>query len=549
MSSSVLGRVFPRFPSTVTVEIYRQVGKIRVFVAGLCLLMNAGTALSMEQFGIDEDYWLLWQIPNNLAIASSLVLGLVIWKGRLSAARSRSLTFAAIVAEMISMIINLSLYGSVNSHMLLAAIFLVLMYRATFDFQLGVTGFLMLFLGQWIVVACEVTGLVPAQGAIAGVPDQIYASAQRELVSASFGSLFLVLSFWGVNWAVLRLRHKERAIRILRETLVATDVGRVGRHTGRTLKDTYLVGSLLGVGGMGEVYDGSHRRTRRPVAIKLLHPHLIDDPVLLTRFRREAEIAGSVGSEHIVEVIDVDTEDDQPFIVLELLEGDSLQDRIARDGAMPLDEAVDVFEQLAAGLEAAHGAGIVHRDLKPENIVLSDTDRGTIVKILDFGISKISGNATAITREVALLGTPDFMSPEQAVGHAEDVDREADIFGFGAVLYFALTGQRPFHASSVPALLRRICDEEPIPIEKLRKDLGAAAMPIAAVVALAMAKRPEQRYASATEIAADLRRAVAGELPAEVVERAASIERGQPSSSTAGDTSVSATDATVQVAD
>src|SRR4029078_3904377 len=150
------------------------------------------------------------------------------------------------------------------------------------------------------------------------------------------------------NWAVARMRHKDIAIRILRESLYATERGRVGRHTGPTLRDTYSVGAprhaaralrdtdavgpLLGSGGMGEVYAGTHLRTRRKVAIKMLHPHLIADPTVLTRFKREAEVTGKLGSEHIVSVIDINEDDGQPFLVLEYMAGESLAARIAAKG-------------------------------------------------------------------------------------------------------------------------------------------------------------------------------------------------------------------------
>jgi serine/threonine-protein kinase len=296
---------------------------------------------------------------------------------------------------------------------------------------------------------------------------------------------------------------------------------------------------------MGEVYRGQHQRTRRPVAIKLLHPHMVDDPVLLARFRREAEIAGAVDSDHVVEVIDADVDDGQPFIVLELLLGRSLQETVEHSSGMDPAQVAQIASQVAAGLNAAHDASVVHRDLKPENLILVETPGGLRTKILDFGISKIRGNATAITNEIAIIGTPDFMSPEQAVGNTDAVDQRADIFSLGAVLYFALTGRRPFRASSVPAILMKICEEEPPPLSDFRPDLGPRAAQLAAVIAIAMAKRPEERYATTTQLAHDFAVAAQGALPEEVMRRTTTLRRGRPATTGVGDRTVSATNETL----
>jgi serine/threonine-protein kinase len=405
------------------------------------------------------------------------------------------------------------------------------MYRLSFDFFVGAVAFAVMVLGQWGIVIAETLGVLrPQPLRLEGPPDQIYLVFGRELAAMVMLTGMYVVTFLFANWAVARMRHKELAIRLLRESLYASRAGRVGRHTGRTLRDTYVVGALIGTGGMGEVYTGHHRRTQRQVAIKLLHPHLLEDPKLRKRFRREAEIAGRLGSQHIVEIIDVDVDaddDGQPFLVLELLEGESLTARVDRAGSLSFAAASSLMDQLAQGLAVAHARGVVHRDLKPDNVFLCPDRDGERVKILDFGVSKITGTATALTQEVAILGTPDFMSPEQAIGLTEEVDLKSDIFALGGIAYFALTGTRPFHASSVPALLRRICDEEPVPIERLRRDVPAG---VAEVLALAMAKRPAQRTGTALAVASDLRAAIAGQLAPDVAVRAGRIARGRPAS-------------------
>jgi serine/threonine-protein kinase len=183
---------------------------------------------------------------------------------------------------------------------------------------------------------------------------------------------------------------------------------------------------------------------------------------------------------------------------------------------------------------------VVHRDLKPANVFLTPRADGFRAKILDFGVSKIRGEATAITQEVALLGTPDFMSPEQAVGITDDLDARTDVFALGGIVYCALTGRRPFRAASVPALLRQICEEEPVAVEKLRPDTPPG---VADAVAIAMAKRSAERYASVEHFASDLCAALQGNPPAGLSERAARIHRGRPTAdavSTAPDVSPTA---------
>lgn len=545
---SLVARMFPHVRETPSAELYRATGRIRVIVAVGCMFLNIGTVFSIDSLGVDPDVWIPLQLPNTVLVMSACVLGALMWKRQLRLTTLRRMTQACVVIELGSFLINLSMFGSVNSHMLFAAIFLVLVYRAVFDFRIGMLAFLVLLIGQWALVIAEVTGLLTPQSAVLGLPDAMYLSGSRQVMAGLFVTGFLVVAFWGVNLAVLRLRHRERAIRILRETLAANEAGALGRHTGRMLNDTYVVGAQIGVGGMGEVYRGEHRRTRRPIAIKLLHPHLVDDPVLLARFQREAEIVGSIGSEHIVRIIDVAQHDDQPFMVLELLEGQSLRERIDRGGPMSPEDAAELFTQLGRGLDAAHAADVVHRDLKPENVFLVPEGERFQVKILDFGVSKIRGNATAITQEVALLGTPDFMSPEQAVGAIDDVDKSADIFALGGILYFVLTGARPFTASSVPALLRTICDEEPAALDKRRPDLGERAEALQAVLRIAMAKKAEQRYGSASELASDLRAAVEGTLEPKTLARATRVSRGKRTASIVGDAEIGAHDDTAHAA-
>jgi tRNA A-37 threonylcarbamoyl transferase component Bud32 len=532
-----LWTLFPRFEESVSPEFYRFTGKIRVLGVLALIAANVVSGLQVERLALDETvYWRLVAFHGGVHVAV-LFLGLALWKGDVGLVGMRRLTYASMILETTTTVVVLWVFGSVTSHMLIFAAVLVLVYRIAFDFRVGVTAFLIVVIGHWTVAVLEMTGTIPAQPLAVDRVDNAYLVVDRQLTSMIIITILMALTFVVANWSVARLRHKELAIRMLRESLYAGDAGHVGRHTGRSLCERYVVGRLLGTGGMGEVYAGEHRKTKRRVAIKLLHPHLAEDETVLKRFQREAEVTGRLGSEHIVEIIDVDSDDGQPFLVLELMEGESLSARIASRGLLELAEARAIVEQLARGLQVAHEAGVVHRDLKPENVFLCrHADGRLLVKILDFGVSKIRGNATQITQEVAILGTPDFMSPEQAIGRVDEVDASTDMFAFGGLVYFAITGRRPFFGSSVPALLRAICDEEPIPVRELRASAPEA---VEAVLAIALAKRPDERYATPLELARDFGAALDGNLDPRVRERAARVHRGVPAARTVtGDPSV-----------
>src|SRR3954470_14100371 len=188
---------------------------------------------------------------------------------------------------------------------------------------------------------------------------------------------------------------------------------------GQTLRGTYRILAALDQGGMGLVFEAEHTRLRRRVAVKVLARHLTSDTQALARFNREAEIISQLEHPHIVQILDFDTtERGEPYIVMELLKGESLSDRIERDGCLSIRDAARIVQQVASGLFAAHQAEIVHRDLKPANIFLTETVEGTRVKLLDFGISKRMGVGRSLTGEFDVLGTPDYMAPEQALGKA-----------------------------------------------------------------------------------------------------------------------------------
>lgn len=243
---------------------------------------------------------------------------------------------------------------------------------------------------------------------------------------------------------------------------------------GMLLENKYEIVRKLGEGGMGAVYEGLHTHIKRRVAIKCLHAQFATKPEIVARFKREALAATSIGHENIIEVTDMGQfPDGTLYIVLEFLDGRDWSDDIDNDGAQPLGKTCAIMVQVCEALAAAHDKGIVHRDLKPENIFLIERS-GTrdFVKVLDFGISKVkdTGPGSGMTQTGTTLGTPYYMSPEQAQGR-KDVDHRADIYSLGVILFQALTGQYPFDDESYPMLVLKICTEPPPSLRAYRPDL------------------------------------------------------------------------------
>jgi eukaryotic-like serine/threonine-protein kinase len=270
----------------------------------------------------------------------------------------------------------------------------------------------------------------------------------------------------------------------------------------------YKLGRLLGEGGMGAVYEAEHTGLGVRVAVKLLNEMFTTDPAALARFRREARAAAAIRHPNIVEVTDTGTDDEGvPFIVMELLEGESLSSLLRRERVLPAPTAVAVASQILAGLAAAHDKNVIHRDLKPGNITLArHPDGSTQVKILDFGISKFNaGNTSAdVTATGAVIGTPRFMAPEQAKG-LPDLDARVDIYAVGVLLYRMVTGRLPFAAKTQEEIIQLILEGRPTPPRQLRSDIPPE---LEKVILKAMAQEREDRYPDARVFFAELMQAI-----------------------------------------
>ncbi len=264
---------------------------------------------------------------------------------------------------------------------------------------------------------------------------------------------------------------------------------------GKTLRNTYRLVELLDQGGMGSVFVAQHQRLGRKLAVKVLAEHLSNDVHALARFHREAAIVAHLIHPNVVQVLDYDTtEEGQPSIVMELLRGESLATKLQREGRLELGAVVRVVQEVAQGLAAAHRAQVVHRDLKPANVFLAVSDDGRHeVKLLDFGISVRSTNDRRLTGEHDVLGTPDYMSPEQAAGRTAHVDHRADQYSLAVIAYEALGGATPFPSTELVEVLRHVVSTPPVPIQRIAPDVPTG---VWLVLERALSKDPEQRFAS-----------------------------------------------------
>lgn len=268
---------------------------------------------------------------------------------------------------------------------------------------------------------------------------------------------------------------------------------------GTVLRGTYEVRGVVDRGGMGIVFEAEHVRLRRKVAIKVLPTHLAQEQKALLRFQREAELVGLLQHPHIVQVVDYDTtERGEPYIVMEFLAGESLELRLAREPVLPLPFVVRIATQVASGLAAVHQALIVHRDLKPANIFLTALPTEDVhIKLLDFGIGKRLGGRQRLTGENDVMGTPDYMPPEQALGRTAHVDQRGDQYSLAVIVYEMLAGRRPY-LGDMTEILEQVIGGEAPPIEGLVRGLPDG---VGLVLRRAMAKSPEQRFDTVVEFA------------------------------------------------
>jgi eukaryotic-like serine/threonine-protein kinase len=280
---------------------------------------------------------------------------------------------------------------------------------------------------------------------------------------------------------------------------------------GQVIADRYLLEAPIGRGAMGAVWRAVHLRLESPVAIKFLHPSIAGETTMLERFMREARSAAAVRSSHVVQIFDYGVDGGAPYIVMELLVGEPLDARLAARGSLEPPELDKIFDEVARAVGVAHELGVVHRDIKPANIFIAREGGRELTKVLDFGIAKLLDRrleepAGGGTHTGILLGTPNYMSPEQARGQRA-VDHRADLWSLAVLAFECLTGRQPFESSSLGDLVVKICTAQPL----VPSEVAPVPPAFDAWFARGVDKDPAARFASAAEMAGALHALLAAE--------------------------------------
>jgi serine/threonine-protein kinase len=265
---------------------------------------------------------------------------------------------------------------------------------------------------------------------------------------------------------------------------------------GEIVGNRYKIEEIVGAGGMATVYKAFDQTLERPVAVKVMRREVVSEPDQLERFRREARAAAKLSHAHIVTVIDAGEENSRPYIVFEYVPGETLKQRIKSNGPLPVTEAVAYAIEIGSALVAAHSAELVHRDVKPQNVLL---DQAGHAKVADFGIARQLDASDGLTKTGRVLGTTDYVSPEQAMG--EDVTGQSDVYSLGIVLYEMLVGDVPFKGENhVAVAMKHVKDQLP-DVQDKRPEVSSA---LAAVIEKMTAKEPVDRYMTAASAVSDL---------------------------------------------
>ncbi len=494
----------PPFREALTARQWRYQAKVRMALLLLAIAIDMAILVVLRgNATIDQAVLRRFAVVNLSALLLSVALSAAfVWSPRW---RKTSLLSLCAALEITAVVVWLQATGTLSSYFIIAGVLMVMCYRLYVGYAAATVALVTLVVLHGGAVLLEAGGVLRPEALFLGEPARVYQiSIYRWIALASIMWTYVVL-YVGSNSIVNKLRQKDHAIaEIQRKADRMAEEIEYGRLTGATLADSYSLGELIGRGGMGEVYSAEQLSDERPVAIKVLHGHLLTDPATLERFRREADIARRVPAAHTAKILEVgyDKRARLHFIVMERLRGEDLGAFLRRRGPSSLEVLLPIAQSAARSLDAAHGVGVVHRDLKPQNIFLVAVDNGAPdVRLLDFGLSKVPGEHETFTQLNAVLGTIGYLSPEQAAGRSDSIGPCSDLFAFAAVLYRAMTGRPPFQSANIVAAIDEVLHVRPPPPSSIVPALPRA---VDAVMAVALAKAPEHRYGSAAELVNEL---------------------------------------------
>jgi hypothetical protein len=493
-------------------DVFAQRGAATLHAA---YALAAMVACGLWFAAMGQEEWIEFRVARAAAIGSvaalSLALGLALASLRMSWPWAGWICAAL---ELAVAALWIQLTGTASSYLLALPALLVLAHRAIDGPRVGT--------GSWLLAVSLTIGTVVLEQSGALPYASVYV---RSLPLASTPPFV-----WAGLVAVLLMQSAALVVGLLLSRAGSDASSRragagAGRRAGQMLAGKYRLERLIGCGGMGEVYAARRIADRARVAVKVLRAHLAGDPVGFDRWRREVEALSRLASSRIAQVLDSGADATIPYIVMEILRGEDLSSCLKRQRRLPLDRVVAIIEQVAEALDAAASIGVVHRDVKPRNIFLVRA-RGASVdaRLLDFGLCRLHDAALSLraTRTLALVGTPGYFAPEQVAEDFGEVGPKTDVFALGAVAYRALTGERAFPSREAAVAVYEVLNHNPPAARSIEPSLPEA---VDLVLALALAKDPEDRYASAGELARDLRAASEGALPEGVAERAQKLLR------------------------
>jgi predicted Ser/Thr protein kinase len=482
--------------------------RLRAIITLTAIALDLGIYLGFRDsphFDARALHTFAWLNVSLLSVSASLCWFVLRRKSRWFVPAS----LVGLTLEVFTSVVWIQLTGTVSSYFLIILPLLILAYRLYGAYWLGLVTYLAAAAMHAAAVGLEEAGVLRPAALFTANPGAIYSDPLFRLAAAFSIQFTLIAMFIVANVVARTLREKETELdEVQRNFDRMLAEAQPGRLSGETLDGKYRLRELLGRGGMGEVYQ-AERVGGAEVAVKVLYAHLCGDDDL-ARFRREAAIAAKLPPEHVAQVLEIGRcrDNGHNYLAMELLRGEDLGTLLRRRGTLTAKELLPIVDQLAAGLASAHAAGVVHRDLKPQNVFLIGSGNDVRVKLLDFGVARLI-DGSELTRSAMLIGSPGYLAPEQAVSELGEVGPRADVFALGAIIYRALTGHSAFPARTPAAAVYEAVHVDPPPPSSLDASLPRD---VDVVLALALAKKPAQRYATPGELARDLRAAFSGTL-------------------------------------